>query len=400
MTIQFYVTEETRLHRCNQIAESTDILAELAADLPGAGLAGDPRRAQLIYLAGITRVFNRIVSVLVKGESSSGKSHLLNTALKFFPEDSYDIISGMSEKALIYSGEKRDLRHKHLVIGEFAGLQSPTGNKWLRQLMSENQLDYDVATPTSTGYETQRISVKGPTGVLMTTTETGLHIEDMTRMLAFELVDGPDQIKSTLEAMSYAFVTCAPYHEPDYVPWHMFAKQVTSGEVEVIVPFIRKLVELLPPSAARLRRDFGQISWLICAHALLHRRNRASDDAGRIIATVQDYAVVHGLVADIVEEGLEATVPCEVRETVEAVGRLQESTRLAVTNKQLAEELNLSPAAVSRRVRTAEEMGYLTNHEPNPGRPSRIVSCEPLPEDRTVLPTPAELEAAWAKVPA
>ena len=40
---------------------------------------------------------------------------------------------------------------------------------------------------------------------------------------------------------------------------------------------------------------------------------------GRIIATVEDYAVVRELVADVMTEGVGGTVSNTVRETVEAV---------------------------------------------------------------------------------
>jgi hypothetical protein len=73
--------------------------------------------------------------------------------------------------------------------------------------------------------------------------------------------------------------------------------------------------------AVRQRGHFGALLTLICAHALLHRASRDRDQTGAIIATAADYATVRELVADVFAEGIEATVPVTVRETVWPRGR-------------------------------------------------------------------------------
>src|SRR3712207_9265111 len=66
--------------------------------------------------------------------------------------------------------------------------------------------------------------------------------------------------------------------------------------------------------SVRLRRDFGALLNLIRAHAILHQATRERDENGQIIATLEDYARVRELVADLVSEGIDATVPGTVRE--------------------------------------------------------------------------------------
>jgi len=104
----------------------------------------------------------------------------------------------------------------------------------------------------------------------------------------------------------------------------------------VTVPYSRRLAELVPPVAVRLRRDFGAVLNLIRSHALLHRARREVDPQGRVVATVEDYSVVRELVSDLISEGAEATVPEIVRETVEAVERLiDDSDEDAVNVRQV-----------------------------------------------------------------
>ncbi len=86
--------------------------------------------------------------------------------------------------------------------------------------------------------------------------------------------------------------------------------------------YAKVLAKLVPPSATRLRRDFGAILNLIRAHALLHQVTRKKDDKGRIIATYDDYAAVRDTVAEVIAQAVEATVPRTVLETVNAVQHL------------------------------------------------------------------------------
>jgi MarR family len=96
----------------------------------------------------------------------------------------------------------------------------------------------------------------------------------------------------------------------------------------------------------------------------------------------------------LVSEGIEATVPATVRQTVEAVKRLRENSNGAsVTVAELARELKLDRSAVSRRVRNAKDRGYLRDLEENQRKPSRLVPGDDLPEDLQILPEPEVVRA-------
>ena len=150
----------------------------------------------------------------------------------------------------------------------------------------------------------------------------------------------------------------------------------------------------------RLRRDFGALLALIRAHAILHQATRARDARGRIIATLADYAAVFALVIDTLSEGVQATVSPAIRETVAAVAALEQETGLPVAVTRLAERLGLDKSAASRRASVATRDGYLVNAEDKRGRPARLQVGEPLPAERPILPTPADLGNYLAGSPA
>jgi hypothetical protein len=148
------------------------------------------------------------------------------------------------------------------------------------------------------------------------------------------------------------------------------------------------LADEVPPVAVRLRRDFRAFLSFIEAHAILHQVTRERDSAGRIIATLDDYAVVRELVADLISEGVGATVGAATRETVVTVEKLARSApNNEVSNSDLARELKLDSSVISRRVQVALKRGYLRNSEDRKGRPYRLVLGDPLPEQPQILPT-------------
>ena len=77
--------------------------------------------------------------------------------------------------------------------------------------------------------------------------------------------------------------------------WRDLQAWIGAQDNRVTIPFAPRLAELVPPVAVRLRRDFATVLNLIKAHAVLHQRTRERDAAGRIVATLADYAVVRDL---------------------------------------------------------------------------------------------------------
>jgi hypothetical protein len=373
---------------CQELAEETDILGRFVAELSRSGVAGESTIAKLLYLALTSRLLKRPVSVALKGPSSGGKSYLVERVLAFFPKSSYYALTAMSERTLAYSEEP--IRHRFLVIYEAAGMSGDFATYLMRSLLSEGRLRYETLEKTSEGVRPRLIEREGPTGLIVTTTAVKLHPENETRLLSLTVTDTQDQTRAVMAALADEAGEAAP----DLATWHALQIWLESAEYRVSIPYAKKLAELIPPVAVRLRRDFGAVLNLIRAHALLHQATRQHDAEGRIVATLEDYAAVRELVADLVSEGIEATVPETVRETVEAVKRLREdSNGEPVTVAELARELKLDRSAVSRRVRNAKDRGYLRDLEENQRKPSRLVLGDELPDDLQILPNPEDVRA-------
>jgi hypothetical protein len=373
---------------CAQLALDPRILDRLGEAIISKGLVGEEAAAKIVYLAVTSRLFGHPTSVVVKGPSAGGKSYVVETMLGFFPPESYYSLTGMSEHALAYSSES--LVHRHLVLYEASAVGAEFADYLLRTLLSEGQLRYETVEKTSSGLQARLIERPGPTGLVLTTTAVSLHPENETRLLSVTISDSVEQTAAIFRALAEEDDRPAV----DLEPWVALQAWIAGGRCEVSVPFARFLAELVPPKAVRLRRDFRALLNLVRAHALLHQANRELDAKRRIVATIDDYAAARELVADLLAEGVEATVPATVRETVEAVAAADGE---ALSLAQLAATLKLDKSAASRRWREARRRGYLKNLEDKRGKPARIVVDEPLPEDVELLPPP-ELVAECCSV--
>ena len=342
-----------------------------------AGVVGMERVAKLLILILTSRVLERPVSAAIKGPSSAGKSYIIEQVLRAFPSESYHLLTAMSERALAYSEEP--LRNRFLVLIE-AGGAGDMANYLVRSLLSEGRLRYETVEKTHEGMRARLIEKEGPTGLLVTTTRTGLHPENETRMFSLTVSDTKEQTRLILDALA------AERPSVDFEEARALQEWIGLSDNRVVIPFAANLTAAVEPVAVRLRRDVKAVLSLIRAHAILHQAARDRDREGRIVATLEDYASVRELVADLVAEGVEATVAPAVRETVEVVRSLAKEA--GATAKAVGEQVGIDKNSAWRRCRKAESQGYLINLEDKKGKPGRYVLGDPMPEDVDILPLP------------
>ena len=373
---------------CAPLAQSSSILDALILDMQKLGAVGEATCAKLIYLAMTSRMFPRPVSVVLKGPSSAGKSFTTEIVLRFFPESAQYKLSGMSEKFLLY--DDSPLANRMMIFAEADGFNGDFQSYIVRTLLSEGRLIYgtvDRDGGDNAGMTPRLIEREGPTGAIITTTAIKLHPENETRLLSIPVDDTANQTASILAALAEG-----SRNTVDFTRWHALATWLETGPHEVVIPFGPALATLIPPVAVRLRRDFGQLLALIRSHTLLHRASRETVD-GAILATIDDYSVVRGLVREIIGEAAAHTVSPTMRETVRTVEQLLSGSKTHASVGEIGKALDLDKTSASRRFRAAAAAGYLENIETKKGVSAKIVLADPMPEERELLPTPEQVEA-------
>lgn len=374
---------------CRELAEAPDILQRFA-DVIKLQVTGENRAVRLLFLAFVSRFLRRPVSIVLKGSSSAGKSYVTKEVSLFFPQSAWYALTGGSEKALVYSTEP--LKHRMFIIYEVAGLSSDFASYCLRSLLSEGEIRYETVVKTKDGPKGLLITREGPTGCILTTTSVSLHSENETRLLSVPIDDSSDQTKHIFQKIAAGGDEAAI----DYKEWHALSDWLEQvGERRVVIPFAKALADKIPPLATRMRRDFTTLLSLIKSHALLHQASRERDSQGRVCATIaEDFANVRGLFADLLAQGVSASIPKSVRETVAAVDELGGyTTKKPVSYSLIARKLKLDVSTVWRRVQTAIALGFLDNLETREKQQAKIVTTDnELPDDVELLPTPEGLQ--------
>lgn len=386
-----------------------EIMNELESSLRRHGYVGDTSPAKLAYLTLVSALFDEPVSTLIKGASGAGKSHALKSAKRYVPGEAYQEFAGMSEKALLYLGPETDLKHKTLIIQEAAGYTKGEGRAFLRQLLTEGHVRYATVNSTSdTGLKSEIMEgVRGPTGLIMTTTANALHHEDENRMLSVTVEPSHDEIKAALMAKLSAG-TQGPSAE-ELEPWHAAyfeARDYLKAGGGVVVPYGGDIVNKLAVSNPRLMRDIPKVITLIQTLALLQADRRERDADGKIVATLEDYGHIREIVEEPLAYGLKQSIPDGVRRVVEAVdalkGRLKHprGDRLPfdtdaldgpITQGVVAEYLGADRGTVSRNIHKAVAEEYLIDRNPGQGRSADLEVGPVELLDGRVLPLPDEL---------
>ena len=371
------------------------ILDQVVKTLRRQGLVGEERLAKTVYLVVTSRLLSKQASAGIKGHSASGKSYTVELVLRLFPEDSYITLSGMSEKALIYS--TAEFSHKTLVIYEITALRESSDDDmtsyFVRTLLSEGHIKYDVTEKGQDGrFVTRSIVREGPTNMVFTTTKTSVHAENETRILSLGTDDSPEQTRRVMAALAGEDDRTAG--TTDIADWQQAQRWLESDAAakQATVPYARALAELMPAEAVRMRRDFSSILALVHAHAVLHQLNRDKDDRGRVVATIDDYAIVRELIGGAVSEGVGAAVSDAMRDTVGVVARLSEEQKGGVAVTAIAKALHIDKSNASRRLADAAGKGYVRNLETRPGVPGQWVVDDPLPGREPILPTIEAIE--------
>jgi hypothetical protein len=368
--------------RCSELVEAPNILEHVDSSLRAMRFAGPTWPALLVVLAMLSRHLLKPVSVVMQGESSSGKSYTVDQALKFFAPEAYYRLTAMSNKALVYSEE--EFSHRMIVICEGKGLEGDFTAYVIRSLLSEGRIDYEVTDIER--QRTARIKKEGPSG-LITTTANRVDYELSTRLLSISVDDSRELTDQIIMAEAEEAETGAS--SVDLTAFHALDQWIASGPREVVIPFATKIAQGTDGKAVRMRRDFSAVLGLVRAHALLHQANREINERARVVAQVDDYRAVHSLVSELVARASGTTVPPQIRELAAAVADLKgwsTDDRQGASINALVNHLDLHRSTISRRAKGAVKQGYLVDIGTNGKRQFDL--GDPMPEDAGVLPDP------------
>ena len=291
-----------------EILEAEDVLERAALDMKRLGHIGEWSNKKLAFACAISARAQLPVQPSTHAQSSAGKNYLWDTALALVPPELVYKRTGFSAKALFRTN--MSLKHSVLYIQELAGSEGADFS--IRTLQSDNVLKWEATEKQPDGsIANVEYEVEGPTVIIQTTTRNHLHPENETRVVPLYLDESAEQTEKITEAAKTraAGIDSITIAERDAIctTWHDAVRLLEPAEM--VIPFAQHIE--VPSAPLRIRRDVPRLFNVIKLIAWVHQHTRERDDAGRILATENDFDMAIGMVGDSFARAWKALTPTE-----------------------------------------------------------------------------------------
>ena len=383
-------TARTAYESAYEYLYDSNILARIRTAMRARGYAGSLAPSMMAYVAITSTSLDAPLNMAFIAPSGAGKNRAVDEGRAFAPDDVVYEIKAGSATAVIYNDAS--FENKAVLFSEADSIpEEGAAASAIRNIASDNEMSYEVTIrDESTGkFVVHRIVKPGPTSLLTTSTRSLRH-QLNTRVLEVPIPDDANQTRAVMHAHAASVMPSAGT-DIDLAPFIALQTWLRiKGERRIAVPFAQALADLLPAGAVRMRRDFRQLLTFIQSIAFLHQLTRERTPEGWVIASIDDYREARNLLAQIFDVSTSEGVTPAIREVVDAIEEREE-----VSLAELAKRLKLAKTTVNWRTQRAIRGGWLVNNETRKGQPARFARGTPLPEEKSVMPTPEELSAAY-----
>ena len=294
--------DQSIIDDANDKLNHCDDLLQLAySDASQLGVVGEESTILVLYLAGVSRLLAKPMSVIVQGSSSSGKSFTVEAASELFPPEAKIIGTQFTSQSLFYIPNGA-LRHKLVVCGERSRVQddeSAEATRALREMISSGKLTKWLPVKGPDGrMVTERVESEGPIAFVESTTLGQIFDEDRNRCVLVHTDETAEQTRKIMLAMAGKHGKRA---SDEIQRQHVM--QLLLRPRGVVIPYAELLAVRMPVDRVEVRRAFGQLLTCIRASALLYQRQRELQD-DCIVATADDYQAAYMLLSKPMTEAI------------------------------------------------------------------------------------------------
>lgn len=348
---------KSEIEQAEDLLSQPDLLNRFITATERLGCVGEDDNKLTIYLALTSRLLDDTINLIVKGESSGGKSFQVQTVSRFFPKNDVLEFTAITPKALYH--RKDNLEHKGMIVYERPGAEE--SDYTIRTLQSEKKLVLStvIKNPETNEHETTDIEINGPIAYIETTTQTHLHAENETRCFEIYIDESEEQTERIFSAQRSKYQGDKPVNDDFLRTWQALQRQLKP--VKIKIPYVNLIN--FPTKPVRVRRDHERFLLLIMVSAFLHQRQRKQyrDDFGEYIeANVDDYALAHRLARRIMAQTIKAVTPST--EQLIAIAQVLQSQRGedgTFTLQDLIEKLDWKRTKANRSLKDATNAGYI-----------------------------------------
>src|SRR5215210_7393993 len=344
-----------RYERAMELLRSSDILEKAAEDMQLLGHVGEITTKRLALICALSAHAGRPIQPSTHAQSSAGKNALWDAALSLLPEEMIVRRSGLTAKALFRT--EADLKGAVLYLQEVAG--SEDANYSIRVMQSDGRLEYEATEKAPDGSMKNVVyRTEGPTVIVQTTTKNHLHPENETRVFPIYIDESEEQTGRIVESIlkdAAGHGVGGAERERVRERWHDAIRLLESG-LEVVIPYAERIE--IPTSPIRIRRDARRLIDVVRVIAWLHQHGRGRDDAGRIVATEEDFHLALRLVSESLTRAWRTLAPAE--ETVLAViDKLPDNLKARGFRRRDLKVKGVSDRRVKEVLKSLTDTGYL-----------------------------------------
>ena len=351
------------------------LLERILEDYEACGLVGEETGKLVCYLACVSRLLPRPLSVLIQSSSAAGKTSLVEGTLRMMPPEAQVRMSSLTGQSLYYMG-RDELRHKILSVAEEEGASEAAYA--LKLLQSEGQLTIAcVGRDGATGRQrTEHYEVDGPVAMLLTTTADEPDAELQSRCLTLVVNEQPRQTAAIHRRQRQAYVrpagtkACQMVHER-----HQQVQRVLQPLV-VVIPCAEQLT--FRTDQTRYRRDHAAYLSLIASLTLLHqyqRKHMTHEGEACVLATPEDVHRANQLAQQTLGACRAELLPQTRRLLVQmdqyvrgcAAREQVRPEEVRFTQRELRETLHWQDRALRRQLRRLVQLEYVVAYRTGRG---------------------------------
>jgi hypothetical protein len=373
--------------------EGPGLLKRVVDDIGTLGVAGEKELAATVYLIGTSRLLSRPLAAIVQGPTSSGKSYVIDKVATLFPPEAVVFATQMTPQALFHM-KPSSLKHRFIVAGERSRKEdndTAEATRALREMLGSGRLVKLMPVKMGNEIETVEINQEGPVAYVESTTLSRIFDEDANRAVLLTTDEQQEQTRRILDKLAEGYQGATPEGAIDHVVTRHHALQRTLQGQAVVVPFAKRLGDLLAADRVEARRAFPHLISMVQASALLHQRQRQIDGDGRLLAETDDYQLARHLLLKPLGRLLGGRLSDPVRRFYE---RLQGwyPAEEAFTVRQAARNETASKSAVYGWVASLHDAGLLEQVEDQRGtRAAKYrLSAEGMETESNALLPPLE----------
>jgi hypothetical protein len=358
------------------------------------GLVGEEANAQLIYLAGTSRLTEDPINILPQGDAASGKSTLAEIALSLIPPEAKIIRWGFSPKALLHS--TLDFRHKIVLILEMDG--SDDADYSIRTLQSEKKIAFEVVVKEDGELRTKTVTTEGPTGFITTTTRVKIDEQNASRMWILATDESAAQTFAIMKSANLPKNEVGDRLERFHDAQRLLAKVRVETPTDMLTLISNHIETKMKDPLIRLRRDYTRLKVAIEACALAHQYQRAVGPNGGVVPDIRDYFMVYQIVKKPFETALKPKTHVNVFALVDALKDLvADNPYEGVNVTSLQNNLGWTEDKTYRWLKQASQVGLVQKagyalYAPadihnglTPDKPTLLGDVEILPDPELIL---------------